>query len=774
MNALLEAAVQYAARGWPVFPLYEIRDGRCSCGRPTCTSPGKHPRTIKGFKDATTDRDKIIAWWAVNPTANIGISTGQSGLVILDVDGFEGQAELKALLAIHGRLPKTLTVRTGRPGGFHVYFVGTGITSKIDKQHHIDVRGTTGYVVAPPSNHISGVDYAWVDASLPPVPVPAWVAGWVAGGSRTNANTNAKTVSKETGKQLGKEPGNLAATIEDQLGPLPEHLKAAAPGPSVAQAIHRASLPPWSPEEEARLRSALAVIPANIDGRAWASFGFALHDLRWIVNGRDIGLEIWDDWSKPSTGKGKGNGEYKGRHDLEKRWSKFFESSYDGRRITIASIYHAARQRGWTDDRVPRVNSTDDVGSQKWHQAQATGQQGKTNQQRQAGQTDRDQDEAQRNKAASISATPFETFDFAEIPPRQWLFGRHYVRKYVTATVAPGGGAKTALKITEAVSMAVGRDLLDGNKAISRLRVWYWNGEDPKDEIDRRIAAVCLHYKIDPTELEGWLFVDNGHDMPICLATENRGGVSLNEDVINAINETLEQNKIDVMILDPFISLHRVSENNNPLIDQVVKLLGRIANRNNCAIEIVHHVRKPSAGQHEITADDTRGGGAIVNAVRSCQLLNRMGSKEAEQARIEQEQRFRYFRVDSGKQNLAPPEKAKWRYLHSIDLPNGDNVQVVESWKFPEPVNSVTQEEMEFVQASAREGIYNRWDSRAKYWIGRPLASLIGLDPQNKADRQDIYTKLNACRKNGMIAIQSRQDAQRRVREFVVPGPPPG
>src|SRR5262249_33530069 len=162
---------------------------------------------------------------------------------------------------------------------------------------------------------------------------------------------------------------------------------------------------------------------------------------------------------------------------------------------------------------------------------------------------------------------------------------RHYIRQYVTATVASGGSAKTALKLVEVVSMAIGRDLLNGDKFIHRQRVWYWNGEDPLDEIERRIAAICLHYKIEPEELEGWLFLDTGHAMPICLATENRGVVAVSVEVMTAINEALEENNIDVLVLDPFISIHKVSENNNALIDQVVKSLGTIANQNDCAIE---------------------------------------------------------------------------------------------------------------------------------------------------------------------------------------------
>src|SRR5262249_17580619 len=433
----------------------------------------------------------------------------------------------------------------------------------------------------------------------------------------------------------------------------------------VCPKLHHAALPSWSPQEEERLRSALATIPAD-DYDRWVACGMALCDLHWIREGTidpktggrcpliEVGLEIFDWWSATCPEK------YPGRAEIERKWLSF-DGPYRGSRVSVASIYHRARECGWTDnfgpppsgashcDRTGEVHQEQGQQDQKNHQGQEDrtnqqGQEDRTNQQEQGGPTGREQGEGAQSREG-VSATPFQAFDFAKIPPRQWLYGRHYVRKYVTATVAPGGSAKTASKLSETVSMAIGRDLLDCNKPIDRLRVWYWNGEDPLDEINRRLAAICVYYKVVAKELEGWLFIDSGHDMPICLATENRGGVVISEEVIHAINGTLEQDKIDVMILDPFIAIHRVSENNNPLIDQVVKVLGKIANQNNCAIEIVHHVRKPSIGQQEITADDTRGGGAIVNAVRSCQLLNRMSKTEAEQVRIEQDLRFRYFRI---------------------------------------------------------------------------------------------------------------------------------
>ncbi len=71
--APIAAALAYAARGWSVFPVHSLRDGICTCGKPDCDSPGKHPRTKNGHKDASIDEQQIRAWWTQHPDANIGI-----------------------------------------------------------------------------------------------------------------------------------------------------------------------------------------------------------------------------------------------------------------------------------------------------------------------------------------------------------------------------------------------------------------------------------------------------------------------------------------------------------------------------------------------------------------------------------------------------------------------------------------------------------------------------------------------------------------------------
>ena len=104
MSERLDAALRYAAHGWPVFP--------CN---------GKRPMVANGFHDATTDRETVEGWWRQWPDANVAVPTGgPSGLLVVDVDGDEGYDSLRELEREHGELPRTASVTTPR-GGQHFY-----------------------------------------------------------------------------------------------------------------------------------------------------------------------------------------------------------------------------------------------------------------------------------------------------------------------------------------------------------------------------------------------------------------------------------------------------------------------------------------------------------------------------------------------------------------------------------------------------------------------------------------------------------------------------
>lgn len=179
-NPNLEHALAYAAQGWRVFPLHTPDEqGRCSCHKTNCDSVGKHPRTMNGLKDATTDEAKIRHWWGMWADANVGIATGaESSIVALDVDPRHGGNEsLAALLRKHGELPLTLTSVTGS-GGSHFLFTYPGVKVKNSAGTvgaGLDVKGDGGYIVAAPSLHASLKRYRWVDQSSPLARLPHWL-----------------------------------------------------------------------------------------------------------------------------------------------------------------------------------------------------------------------------------------------------------------------------------------------------------------------------------------------------------------------------------------------------------------------------------------------------------------------------------------------------------------------------------------------------------------------------------------------------------------------
>jgi Bifunctional DNA primase/polymerase, N-terminal len=181
----LAAGLDYAARGWAVFPLQSIISGRCSCRRDGCPHPAKHPIARHGVHEATTDQRIIRSWWDRWPWANIGIATGaRSGLVVIDVDprsgGDDALAQLESLV---GSLPATLSARTGG-GGIHLLYAHPGgeirntagrLPGITDPLPGIDLRGDGGYIVATPSRHRSGASYRWLDPDRPVTAPPSWL-----------------------------------------------------------------------------------------------------------------------------------------------------------------------------------------------------------------------------------------------------------------------------------------------------------------------------------------------------------------------------------------------------------------------------------------------------------------------------------------------------------------------------------------------------------------------------------------------------------------------
>jgi hypothetical protein len=188
MVAPLFQTVTSAFPGAKVIPLHSPADTptRCDCRKPACDSPAKHPRTPNGFKDASNDPVQLERWWRTWTAANVAVVTGkEAGFVGLDVDPRHGGDEsLRSLEALYGALPETVRVLTGG-GGTHYLFKhpGGAVASKADAfgdaYPGLDIRGDGGYLVAPPSLHVSGKRYEF-EAGASPQDVPlADMPGWM-------------------------------------------------------------------------------------------------------------------------------------------------------------------------------------------------------------------------------------------------------------------------------------------------------------------------------------------------------------------------------------------------------------------------------------------------------------------------------------------------------------------------------------------------------------------------------------------------------------------
>jgi AAA domain len=374
-----------------------------------------------------------------------------------------------------------------------------------------------------------------------------------------------------------------------------------------------------------------------------------------------------------------------------------------------------------------------------------------------------------QHQPPSIIATPYTWTDPEKIPQREFLYGRRLIRKYATATIAPGGVGKTALEIAEVLSMVSGRPLLAVKTP--QLRVWLWSLEDPREEMERRIQATAKHYRLTRDEIGDRLFLDSGREQPLVIAEMQRTGVVIYRPLVDAIIAQLKERKIDVLIIDPFVSCHRVTENDNNAIDAVTKAWASVAHAANCAVELVHHVRK---GEQEITVESARGGGSFGDACRMVRVINRMTVQQAKDAGADNHRL--YFRTYIDKNNLAPPaDKSDWYQMVSVDLGNGplgpvvgggDSIGVVTKWEWPDATKDLTGRDFELAAAAIRAGNW-RADPQAKQWVGRAVAKALQYDLDNHADKAAVKRLIKYWIGTGALVVVERQTEKRELKEFV-------
>lgn len=359
-----------------------------------------------------------------------------------------------------------------------------------------------------------------------------------------------------------------------------------------------------------------------------------------------------------------------------------------------------------------------------------------------------------------LELVPYGGINISDIPPRQFLFGRHYIRGFTSCDAGAPGAAKSTLQIVEAVSMVLGRDLLTGRPLpVGTLRVWLHNAEDPQVELDRRIAGILIRYRLSWGDLGGRLFVTSGRDVKITLASALREQFVLHVPVANEIIRECKDKRIDVVTLDPFVLTHEVPENHNGLIAATLREYNVIADAANAALNLTHHVRK--ANGIDVTVDDVRGASAIIGGCRSVRLIAPMSPTEAQAADIDRAERFRYVSIANGKANMAPrAEQKDWFHLESVNLANArppypaDEVAVAETWNYP-ACGGIEPSDLPVVLAALRTATdplnHCRVAPQSKHWAGHLVADTLELDVTAEGTRDRIRDALAYLTRKGSI-----------------------
>jgi AAA domain-containing protein len=354
------------------------------------------------------------------------------------------------------------------------------------------------------------------------------------------------------------------------------------------------------------------------------------------------------------------------------------------------------------------------------------------------------------------------------IPPREWLLGTVFCRGFLSALISTGGTGKTALRIAQAMSVAIGRSLT-GEHVHHQGRVLYITLEDCMAELRRRVRACRIHHGVDPAELKGWMLLWAPPGSAKLAEKPDKSNAIITGTLEAQLRSIIVKNCIDLVNIDPFIKTYAgdIDENSNSAIDAVCEIIIRLSLELNFAPDLLHHDSK--AATHPGDTNRGRGASAFRDAGRLVYTATVMSPDEAKTFDIPESERRDYFRVDSAKVNLARAADARWFHLVGIriengtpEYPNGDTVQTVEPWSPPETWEGLSHDALNAALTEIDAGMPNgqRYSdaSSAGKRAAWPIVQKHCPDKSEPQCREIIRTWV----KNGVLFNQSYDDPVER------------
>ena len=620
IKTVAEAALYYASLGFAVFPVHKkLAGGKCSCNNPDCRSPGKHPRTKNGLKEATTDPRIISFWWNnVFQGSGVGIATGRiSGFFVIDVDvKHDGIRAWETFKGDHQLDDFETPVQITPSGGKHVFYKmpeeGRVKTCTDTLAKGIDTRGDGGYIVACPSpDYRYEIDQAVGEIELQEAP-------------QAILDIVANNFVEDT-------------TLTQQF--------------TGARDLYR--------DEIIKINSALEIV--DPDGyKMWWEIGAALHSTKG-----NQAFQIWCDWAKGSS---------KYDHNVQvAKWAEYEKREDEPRysSLDIDYLYAQATKNDWVE-----VFDHSDVDFDSFNVTEEEFQAMKNKHAKESIQSN---NELNSFKARTINGS----FSPKAIPRREWLIHNTLMAGYINLLVSPGAVGKSMFTLIEAISIATGNDLLNLGQVTQGNVLIVNNEDDDNEIDRRISAICQYYrINVKSLENRLFIRSGYCNPVIIANEINRSASPSIEiENLVNFINKnnivlltidpfvsTHRCNENDNSNIDTVVQYYKHIAGSTGAAIRLVHHTRKMGSE---------------ADNHAGDIESARGASSLKDAARSCHTLSRMGSSRAKDNGIDEATRLRLIRFDSAKNNFSLPDSdATWFHIESVKIPNGEVIGVLRPYAF--------------------------------------------------------------------------------------------
>lgn len=294
------------------------------------------------------------------------------------------------------------------------------------------------------------------------------------------------------------------------------------------------------------------------------------------------------------------------------------------------------------------------------------------------------EDKTEEKTNDDVFATGFRTYRVPQEPEKlpimRWVIPALVAPGHASLLVAPGGSGKSLLTLSLALAVATGDGSHIGMEVRERGPVVIISGEDDDDVLNRRLYAAIQHHKIDPAAIGDRIIIMAGRKdtHSARILTKNKAGNLVVTPFARKMGPSLKARGALLAIFDPLVKFHEAEENSNTEMNILGDAFCTIAEQGACAVLTPHHTRKPSGASSEGFAgnqDVSRGAGALTAAFRVSKTFFGASPQDAKKLGILEGERDRFVRLDNAKQNHErASKKAKWYYIESVRIPNGEEV----------------------------------------------------------------------------------------------------